>query len=113
MLMKRQIRVWGGGIVESDHFYEICDREGILVWQDFLFACGDYPASPDFIAAVKEEDEGHIKRVGHHASKYSPGLHPFGRFLQIQIRSSTLAISANPVSRSSDMGWQQRGLHAR
>lgn len=62
------IRVWGGGIVESDHFYEICDREGILVWQDFLFACGDYPASPDFIAAVKEEDEGHIKRVGHHAS---------------------------------------------
>ncbi|OBT83701.1 hypothetical protein VE02_08279 [Pseudogymnoascus sp. 03VT05] len=62
------IRVWGGGIVESDHFYDICDKEGILVWQDFLFACGDYPASPDFIAEVKTEGEGHIKRVGHHAS---------------------------------------------
>ncbi|KAM3078304.1 hypothetical protein ACMFMG_006191 [Clarireedia jacksonii] len=62
------IRVWGGGIVESDHFYDICDREGILVWQDFLFACGDYPASPDFISEVKVEDEGHLKRVGHHAS---------------------------------------------
>jgi hypothetical protein len=42
------------------------------VWQDFLFACGDYPASPDFISEVKVEDEGHLKRVGHHASMYSP-----------------------------------------
>ena len=70
MLTSEKIRVWGGGIVESDDFYEICDREGILVWQDFLFACGDYPASPDFLAAVKAEDEGHVKRVGHHASMY-------------------------------------------
>jgi hypothetical protein len=38
------------------------------VWQDFLFACGDYPASPDFIAQVKEEAEQQVKRVGHHAS---------------------------------------------
>ena len=62
------IRVWGGGIVESDIFYEICDREGILVWQDFLFACGNYPASEDFIANVRHEAEQHVKRVGHHPS---------------------------------------------
>lgn len=61
------IRVWGGGIVESDIFYEICDREGILVWQDFLFACGDYPASDDFIAGFKIEAEQQVKRIGYHA----------------------------------------------
>jgi beta-mannosidase len=62
------IRVWGGGIVESDDFYDICDLEGILVWQDFLFACGDYPASKEFKKNVKEEVEQQVKRVGHHAS---------------------------------------------
>lgn len=62
------IRVWGGGIVESDDFYDICDREGLLVWQDFLFACGNYPASKDFMANVEVEDRQHLERVGHHAS---------------------------------------------
>lgn len=62
------IRVWGGGIVESDEFYDICDREGILVWQDFLFACGNYPASEDFMKGVKIEAQQQLKRVGHHAS---------------------------------------------
>ncbi|KAJ5604693.1 hypothetical protein N7510_009847 [Penicillium lagena] len=62
------IRVWGGGIVETDDFYDICDREGILVWQDFLFACGNYPASQDFMENVKLEAEDQLRRVGHHAS---------------------------------------------
>ncbi|CAF3486108.1 unnamed protein product [Fusarium graminearum] len=62
------IRVWGGGIVEDDMFYDICDREGILVWQDFLFACGNYPASPGFVANVKNEAEQQVQRVGHHPS---------------------------------------------
>jgi beta-mannosidase len=62
------IRVWGGGLVESDDFYAIADELGILVWQDFLFACGDYPASEDFCEAVKGEAEEQVKRVGHHAS---------------------------------------------
>jgi beta-mannosidase len=61
------IRVWGGGIVESDIFYEICDREGILVWQDFLFACGDYPVAGGFTEQIKEEATQQVKRVGHHA----------------------------------------------
>ncbi|KAF4992379.1 hypothetical protein FDECE_13735 [Fusarium decemcellulare] len=62
------IRVWGGGIVEDDAFYDICDREGVLVWQDFLYACGNYPGSPDFVSNVKTEAEQQVKRVGHHAS---------------------------------------------
>lgn len=56
------IRVWGGGIVESDDFYNTCDELGILVWQDFLFACGNYPASDDFCALVKTEAEQQIVR---------------------------------------------------
>ena len=62
------IRVWGGGIVESDEFYDICDRLGLLVWQDFLFACGNYPTSKDFMDNVKVEAEQQLRRVGHHAS---------------------------------------------
>lgn len=62
------IRVWGGGIVEDDVFFEICDREGVLVWQDFLFACGDYPAHAEYLQDVKEEAEGQMMRVGHHPS---------------------------------------------
>lgn len=57
------IRVWGGGIVESDDFYDTCDELGILVWQDFLFACGNYPASDDFCALVKAEAEQQIVRA--------------------------------------------------
>lgn len=62
------IRVWGGGIVESDIFYDICDREGILVWQDFLMACGDYPVAGGFTEQIQEEAVQQVKRVGHHAS---------------------------------------------
>jgi beta-mannosidase len=62
------IRVWGGGIIESDDFYDICDREGILVWQDFLFACGNYPASQDFIENIRVEAEQAVRRVGYHPS---------------------------------------------
>ena len=62
------IRVWGGGIIESDDFYDYCDREGILVWQDFPFACGNYPASEDFLENVKREAEQALERVGYHTS---------------------------------------------
>ncbi|ERT02499.1 hypothetical protein HMPREF1624_00798 [Sporothrix schenckii ATCC 58251] len=62
------IRVWGGGIVESDDFYDLCDEAGMLVWQDFLFACGNYPASGDFLDSVRREAEQQVVRVGHHAS---------------------------------------------
>ncbi len=62
------IRVWGGGQYEYDFFYEICDQKGLLVWQDFMFACAMYPSSSDFLANVRGEAEFQIKRLKHHPS---------------------------------------------
>ena len=62
------IRVWGGGIYEDDAFYDACDELGLLVWQDFMFACGMYPAHAEFQASVRQEAESAIKRLRHHAS---------------------------------------------
>jgi len=62
------LRVWGGGIYESDIFYDICDRLGICVWQDFPFACSAYPAyDEEYMANVKKEAEDNVKRLRHHA----------------------------------------------
>ena len=61
------LRVWGGGIYESDDFYDLCDEKGLLVWQDFMFACALYPGTKEFLASVAEEAEYQIKRLSHHA----------------------------------------------
>jgi beta-mannosidase len=62
------IRAWGGGIYEQDDFYECCDELGILVWQDFIFACSTYPTFDDeFMANVEAELEDNIRRLRHHA----------------------------------------------
>lgn len=63
------LRVWGGGYYESDDFYDICDRKGILVWQDFCFACQPYPFfDEEFLNTVKEEIKYNVERLRHHAS---------------------------------------------
>ena len=62
------LRVWGGGIYENDIFYDLCDEKGILVWQDFMFACAMYPGDSEFLANVKEEAEQQVKRLRNHAS---------------------------------------------
>lgn len=63
------LRVWGGGYYESDEFYDICDRKGILVWQDFCFACQPYPFFDEaFLSTVKEEIQYNVERLQHHAS---------------------------------------------
>lgn len=61
------LRVWGGGIYEQKAFYQACDKEGILVWQDFMFACSMYPATKEFINNVAVEAEENIKRLRNHA----------------------------------------------
>ncbi len=62
------IRVWGGGIFEQDHFYNECDRLGILVTQDFLMACGTYPEEEQwFIDALKSEARCATLRLRNHA----------------------------------------------
>lgn len=60
------LRVWGGGIYENDIFYDLCDENGILVWQDFMFACNMYPGDTRFIANVKDEAIQNVKRLRNH-----------------------------------------------
>ncbi|MCM1285153.1 MAG: hypothetical protein NC213_08190 [Acetobacter sp.] len=63
------IRIWGGGYYESDEFFNACDERGILVWQDFQFACQAYPFfDSDFLNNVKKEIEYNVKRLCHHPS---------------------------------------------
>ena len=63
------LRVWGGGIYERDSFYDACDRLGILVWQDFMFACLDYPADdPELLEAVRVEASYQVRRLRRHPS---------------------------------------------
>ena len=62
------LRVWGGGQYESDAFYNLCDEYGIMVWQDFMFACMEYPSTPDFLALVVTEVEYQVKRLRDHAA---------------------------------------------
>lgn len=62
------IRVWGGGIYESDDFYDACDEKGIIVWQDFLFACAAYPEEASFIEEIELEATESVQRLSHHAS---------------------------------------------
>ncbi|MFN3722093.1 MAG: beta-mannosidase [Paracoccaceae bacterium] len=61
------IRVWGGGRYEPDWFYDLCDELGLMVWQDFMFACHLYPSTPDFLAEVDAEVRDVTARLNHHA----------------------------------------------
>ncbi|MCJ7650249.1 MAG: glycoside hydrolase family 2 protein, partial [Candidatus Lokiarchaeota archaeon] len=62
------IRVWGGGIYEDDQFYQLCDQLGVLVWQDFQFACAIYPIHEEFVTNVTFEAIQNIKRLRNHPS---------------------------------------------
>lgn len=62
------LRVWGGGTYETDDFYSICDEMGVLVWQDFLFACAMYPEEEPFWSEVEAEARYNVARLAHHPS---------------------------------------------
>ncbi len=80
------LRVWGGGVYENDIFYDLCDSLGIIVWQDFMFACAMYPGDQDFIVSAYLEAWKNICRLR---------LHP------------SLAIYCG--NNESDEGWQNWG----
>ena len=62
------LRVWGGGIYEDDKFYEMCDEMGVLVWQDYMFACSMYPGNQEFLDNVRAEAIDNVKRLRNHPS---------------------------------------------
>ncbi len=62
------LRVWGGGIYENDVFYDLCDKKGILVWQDFMYACAMYPGDEAFLENAKQEAEDQLVRLRNHPS---------------------------------------------
>ena len=62
------LRVWGGGTYEDDRFYDLCDELGILVWQDFMFACSMYPGDENFVENVRQEAIQNVRRLRNHPS---------------------------------------------
>ena len=62
------IRVWGGGFYENKQFYDLCDEKGLLVWQDFMFACAMFPGDDAFLENVRQEAIDNVKRLRNHAS---------------------------------------------
>ena len=62
------VRLWGGGKFEEDAFYQECDRLGLLIWHDNMFACAIYPDAPGFLQSVHDEIVHQVKRLRHHAS---------------------------------------------
>lgn len=62
------LRIHGGGIIENDIFYDLCDKMGIMLWHDFMFACGLYPDNKKFLTLVKEETEQIVKKLRNHPS---------------------------------------------
>lgn len=61
------IRVWGGGYYPEDWFFDLCDELGLMVWQDFMFACAVYELTPEFKANIRREFIDNVKRIRHHA----------------------------------------------
>lgn len=62
------LRCWGGGVYEDHAFYDFCDRHGIMVWQDFIMACGVYPIDEEFLRVMREEAESVVKKLRNHPS---------------------------------------------
>jgi beta-mannosidase len=62
------IRIWGGGRYEKDEFYDLCDKKGILVWHDFMMACGNYPQTEEFQKAFAAEAKQIVRKLRHHPS---------------------------------------------
>ncbi|MFO7615598.1 MAG: glycoside hydrolase family 2 protein [Bacteroidales bacterium] len=90
------LRVWGGGIYENDLFYDLCDRYGIMVWQDFMFACAMYPGNDAFLENVRQEAAENIRRLRNHPS------------IVLWCGNNEIEAAWGPYEESRGWGWKQR-----
>ncbi|RED54750.1 beta-mannosidase [Cohnella lupini] len=90
------LRVWGGGLYEQDIFYDLCDEYGILVWQDFMFACSMYPGDQAFLDNVREEAIDNIRRLRNHPS------------IALWCGNNEIDTAWSQFSEDGGWGWKQR-----
>jgi beta-mannosidase len=62
------IRCWGGNVYEDHHFFDVCDENGVMIWQDFAYACSHYPQTEDFLSQVRVEVQSVVEKLRNHAS---------------------------------------------
>ncbi len=90
------LRIWGGGFYEDDIFYNLCDEQGILVWQDFMFACSMYPGDSAFIESVRQEAIYNIRRLRNHPS------------IALWCGNNEIDVAWAQFREASGWGWKQR-----
>ncbi len=90
------LRIWGGGIYEDDLFYELCDKYGIMIWQDFMFACAMYPGNDKFLNQVTQEAGSNIKRLRNHPS------------IVLWCGNNEIEQAWGPYEENRGWGWKQR-----
>jgi len=90
------LRVWGGGIYENDIFYGLCDQYGIMVWQDFMFACAMYPGNDSFLENVRLEALDNVKRLRNHPS------------IVLWCGNNEIETAWSEYEESRGWGWKQR-----
>ncbi|NTV83966.1 MAG: glycoside hydrolase family 2 protein, partial [Bacteroidales bacterium] len=90
------LRVWGGGIYENDLFYDLCDQYGIMVWQDFMFACAMYPGNDEFLESVRLEAVDNVKRLRNHPC------------IVLWCGNNEIEAAWGPYDEKRGWGWKQR-----
>lgn len=90
------LRVWGGGIYENDLFYELCDKYGIMVWQDFMFACAMYPGNDEFLENVRLEAIDNVRRLRNHPC------------IVLWCGNNEIEAAWGPYEENRGWGWKQR-----
>ena len=90
------LRIWGGGIYENNYFYDLCDKNGILVWQDFMFACSMYPGDDAFLENIRQEAIQNVKRLRNHPS------------IAIWVGNNEIDVAWQQNNPNGGWGWKQK-----
>ena len=90
------LRVWGGGIYENNYFYDLCDKSGILLWQDFMFACSMYPGDDAFLENIRQEAIQNVKRLRNHPS------------IAIWVGNNEIDVAWQQNNPNGGWGWKQK-----